>query len=258
MRAIFLNEKIIMLAILLNIVILFLLSFDELSSYFLWFDLTDHLLTVFFLIEMIIKIQSFGWKMYIRSTWNRLDFLVIVLTSPSVVLYFFQIPNLTLLIVFRILRLAKFFRFLKFVPNLDQILKGVTRSLKASVFIFAAFFLYCVIVSLFTCYLFKDFAPQYFGNAFRSFYTIFRLFTLEGWDEIPDMFIRSKVASMPYILISTIYFVVLVISGGIFGLSIVNAIFIDEMISDNNKELEIRITALEHKIDLLLEQLDEG
>ena len=257
MRTIFLNDRVIMLAILLNILVLFLLSFESLCAYFLWFDSIDHLLTVFFFIEMVVKIRSFSWKGYIRHGWNKLDFAIVILTTPSLILYFFQVPNLTLLVIFRILRLAKFFRFLQFVPNLEQILKGVNRSLKASVFVFAAFFLYTVVTSLFTCYLYKEIAPQYFGNAFRSFYTIFRLFTMEGWDEIPDAFINHEGASITFIFFSTLYFVILVISGGIFGLSIVNAIFIDEMVSENNQELEVRISKLEGKIDLLLEELDK-
>jgi voltage-gated sodium channel len=46
-----------------------------------------------------------------------------------------------------------------------------------------------------------------------------------------------------------------VICGGIFGLSIVNAIFVDEMMSDNNRELENRITRLENKIELLIDEI---
>jgi voltage-gated sodium channel len=42
--------------------------------------------------------------------------------------------------------------------------------------------------------------------------------------------------------------------GGIFGLSLVNSIFVDTMISDNNVPLEEKIEELEKKIDRLLEQ----
>lgn len=258
MRNFFLNEQVIMTAIAFNIAILFLLSFEELGAYFTIFDLIDHGLTVFFLLEMLFKVRVLGWKTYIRSGWNQMDFVIVVLTTPSLILYFFEIPNLTLLIVLRLLRLIKFFRFLQFVPNLDQILKGLSRALKASVFVFAAFFLYILVISLFTCYLYKDIAPEYFGNAFRSFYTIFRLFTLEGWNEIPDEMLNYPAHSNTFKFFSTLYFVGMVITGGVFGLSLVNAIFIDEMISDNNDDLENRITDLESKIDFLIDDLQKN
>lgn len=50
-----------------------------------------------------------------------------------------------------------------------------------------------------------------------------------------------------------IYFIFIVLSGGILGLSLVNSIFVDAMISDNNEELEKKIDNLERKIDLLLQ-----
>jgi voltage-gated sodium channel len=43
-----------------------------------------------------------------------------------------------------------------------------------------------------------------------------------------------------------------VTSGGILGLSIVNSIFVDAMVSDNNDELENKIDLLNKKIDKLL------
>jgi voltage-gated sodium channel len=49
-----------------------------------------------------------------------------------------------------------------------------------------------------------------------------------------------------------IYFIFVVLSGGILGLSLVNSIFVDAMVSDNNDELEKKIERLELKIDLLL------
>jgi voltage-gated sodium channel len=53
------------------------------------------------------------------------------------------------------------------------------------------------------------------------------------------------------------YFIFVVISGGIFGLSLVNSIFVDAMVSDNNDELENKIDLLDQKIDKLLTKKEE-
>ncbi len=255
-QRIFLNDGVIMAAIIVNIILLFLLSFNELLHFMPFMEYLDMVLTLFFCAEMFVKIRIMGWRTYIDSGWNRLDFGIVLLTTPSIFLVFFDLPNLTILLILRALRVAKFFRFLKFVPNLEAIMSGVGRALKASVFVLLAFFLYNIIISLFTCYIFKDYAPEYFGNALISYYSIFKMFTLEGWYEIPEQ-MSQNTKSLAFEFFIKSYFIFIVVTGGIFGLSIVNAIFVDEMVSDNNDELEIRITKLENKIDTLIHTLED-
>ena len=52
------------------------------------------------------------------------------------------------------------------------------------------------------------------------------------------------------------YFVLIVLSGGIFGFSIVNAIFVDEMMKDNNDDLEAKVDELNRKMDRILKERD--
>ena len=42
--------------------------------------------------------------------------------------------------------------------------------------------------------------------------------------------------------------------GGVIGLSLINSVFVDAMVSDNNDDLLERIDQLEEKIDRLLKQ----
>jgi voltage-gated sodium channel len=255
MNRLFVSDRVMMCAISLNIVVLFVLSFDDAKHHLASLEYLDSALTAFFFLEMVYKIRWLGWKAYIASGWNRLDFVIVVLTTPSLIFLFFEMPDFSLLLVLRALRVAKFFRFLKFVPNLSNLLDGVGRALRASVFVLIAFFLYNIIISLFTCYLFRDIAPKHFGNALVSCYSIFKMFTLEGWYEIPE--IIAKEVSPQMEIFTKFYFIFIVFTGGVFGLSIVNAIFVDEMVSDNNDELEAKVDALEAKIDVLLEKMEE-
>ncbi len=251
----FINDKVILTAIVLNIVVLFLLSFDDINHQLIFLEYLDDALTLFFLTEMLVKIRISGWKEYIRSNWNRMDFVIVILTMPSIILIFFDLPDFSLLLIFRALRVVKFFRFLKFVPNLEALMNGVGRALKSSVFVLLGFFLYNIVISLFTCYLFKDLAPEHFGNALMSTYSIFKMFTLEGWYEIPELIAKKGTPELEFFI--KFYFIFIVVTGGIFGLSIVNAIFVDEMVSDNNDELERKILNLEGKIDHLIEEIQK-
>ncbi|MCC5915743.1 MAG: hypothetical protein JJU02_00295 [Cryomorphaceae bacterium] len=76
---------------------------------------------------------------------------------------------------------------------------------------------------------------------------------MEGWYEIPDSMIENNTFSPFVEFFIRIYFVTILFVGGIFGLSLVNSIFVDSMISDNNNPLEEKIENLNKKVDELTE-----
>ena len=149
------------------------------------------------------------------------------------------------------LRVFKFFRFIRFVPGIENLIKGIIRALKTSVLVILGFTIYLFIISLFSCYLFKDSSPELFGDPFKALYSTFKLFTVEGWYDIPESIITHT--TMPFIrILINLYFILVMITGGIFGLSLVNSIFVDAMVSDNNDELIEKITELDKKIEKLI------
>ena len=77
------------------------------------------------------------------------------------------------------------------------------------------------------------------------------IFTMEGWYEIPDLISIKTFALLG--VFARIYFVLIVLSGGILGLSLVIAVFVDEMTMDNTQDLEKAVARLETKINQLLE-----
>ena len=95
-------------------------------------------------------------------------------------------------------------------------------------------------------------SPTYFADPIISFYSIFKMFTLEGWYEIPEAIAKAQGPYMAFL--TRFYFIFVVVTGGIFGLSLVNAIFVDEMVSDNNDVIEAKIDRLEAKIDRMMEE----
>jgi voltage-gated sodium channel len=166
-----------------------------------------------------------------------------------------EIISFSFLLVFRVMRVFKSFRFLKFIPGIDHLVKGIRRALKASIVVLIGFIIYIFIIGIFSFYLFKEISPDYFGNPLNSLYSIFKIFTVEGWYEIPEQLTRGLSSTTSFF--TYMYFIFVVISGGIFGLSLVNSIFVDAMVSDNNDELENKIDLLDQKIDKLLTKKEE-
>jgi voltage-gated sodium channel len=78
---------------------------------------------------------------------------------------------------------------------------------------------------------------------------------VEGWYEIPDL-IAGK-TNVVVAFLSKVYFILILLTGGIFGLSLVNSIFVDAMVSDNNEDLEKKVDALTSEISKLRERIEQ-
>lgn len=240
------------MVILLNSVILFLQEGGVQSP---TINVIDALCTIFFIIEMTVKRRRLGFKGYWSSGWNKMDGILVLLSIPSLISYFLptHMLDLSILLILRILRVFRIFRLVHIFPNFSATMKGLGRAMKDSLPIFAGFLILILVVSLFNCALFKDISPKYFGTPWDSVYSTFRLCTVEGWYEIPDALVASM--SPGGVVGVRIYFVLILIFGGIIGLSLVNSIFVDAMVSDNNDSLEAEVKKLNEKIDFLTEQI---
>ncbi|MGK0391342.1 MAG: voltage-gated sodium channel [Maribacter sp.] len=257
----FMSNKFILSAIVLNSVIITWMAFPifrehgvtpyplhslimNIDQFFIWF----------FLIELLVKLKKLGINDYFKSNWNKFDFFLVMVSVPSVLLHiapdaFYFIPQTSLILVFRMFRLLRMFRFLKFIPNMEHILKGIGRAAKASVFVFVALIFLNFMFGLFTCHMFCDAAPEKFGDPLIAMYSIFQMFTIEGWYEMPQA-LEGKLSSSFAEGMAKVYFIMIVLIGGVMGMSLVNAIFVDEMTMDNNDDLE-------DKVDRLQEQIEE-
>ena len=206
---------------------------------------------------MIIKIVDKGFSKYYADKWNRFDFILVLISIPSLAVIFYNDSalQLNIFLTLRVFRVFKFFRLIRFFPNATSLISSIKRAIKASYIIILGFFLLVFIVSLVTCSLYKNIAPEYFGNPLDSFYSVFRIFSVEGWYEIPDL-IASRTSNIVG-LFSKLYFIILLLCGGILGLSLVNSIFVDAMVSDNNDELQNEVKQMSDKIENLTKSIEE-
>ncbi|MCB0643351.1 MAG: ion transporter, partial [Phaeodactylibacter sp.] len=231
LKRFFLSERNMMVAIGINAFLIFLIYFPQLEKY-RWLVLLDHFFVLLFVLEAIVKLSVLKPKGYFEDNWNRFDLTVVLLSLPSVAEAFYPFPNTSVLLILRLFRLVRLVRFIRFVPHLGSILKGLLRALKSSVFVLIALFFLNFLLALLTCHFYRDIAPEYFGDPLLSAYSVFQLFTIEGWNEIPATIARNTDNTL-LIGVSRFYFVLVVLIGGVFGMSLANAIFVDEMTMDN-------------------------
>ena len=250
-----------MIAIMLNALVIYLLYFPQLEAeyptFYSFLEWVDIFFILLFVAEAVVKINVMKPKQYLADKWNVFDFSIVLASLPSL-LHFMPgmgALNTSFIKILRLLRLVRLIKFIRFVPNIKTIVEGLGRALKASIFVIIALIFINFLFSLFTCHFYGHLLPDYFGDPLISSYYIFQLFTLEGWNEIPSaVALAANENDLPYATViaglTRFYFIFLVLVGGIFGMSLANAIFVDEMMSDNNRDLE-------NKIDHLQEQIAE-
>ena len=254
LKRLFLSERAMLFAIIINAVVIFALYFPEFRNNE-WLLAIDHAFILFFLTEVIVKLIVLKPKDYFSANWNKFDFVIVMGSLPVFLEGLFPIPEATgLLILLRLFRLVRLVRFLKFIPNIEQVMSGLGRAIKASVFVLVVLVFLNFMIAILTCHFYADIAPEYFGNPLVSIYSIFQLFTLEGWNEIPATIVGNTDNAVT-IGMTRFYFAFVVLLGGIFGMSLANAVFIDEMMMDNNQELEDKVDELTAEIRALREEL---
>lgn len=244
------SESIVVSVILLNGLALFFLASVEHESQEagVWFAI-DYGCIVFFVVEAMIKVRLDGWRRYIASGWNRLDFVVVLVSIPLLLTPVFDYQQLGGFTVLRLLRLFRLFRLMRFIPDRDKLAAGIVRSLRASIGVFLGVVLINVILAMGATFLFGEYAPEYFSNPLEACYSMFQIFTLEGWYEVPALI--AERASEGWAVFARFYFVGAVFGGGIIGLSLANAVFVDQMVMDNNDAVESQLTDLTQEIRAL-------
>lgn len=227
------------------------LDMDSQTHY--WIEWVDAVIVILFIVEAIVKIQFYGKKKYFAHGWNRFDFFIVVISLPSLLILILglDISSMGFLPMFRAFRIFRSFRLFRFIKGVDQLLLGISRALKTSIIVLLGFIIYIFVVAVMSYNFFHEVSSLHFGNTAISLYSTFKTFSIEGWFEIPEEIVVGQSPIFTFLTYS--YFVFVVITGGMLGLSLVNSIFVDAMVADNNDELIQKVESLEAKINLLLE-----
>lgn len=224
----FLNNRNIAICILLNTVVIFLLSFHRFQHVLLPLDVA---FTIFFIIEMIVKIKCLG-KSFFKDKECVFDLLIVVVSSIPL----FGLFSLDWIQVMRLTRIFKSLRLFELIPNYKKLLINFRLVIRSCIGILVGLSILIFLLSIILSSLYGSIVPEYFGNPLESIYSVFRLFSIEGWYAIAE---HSSYV-MGYLSKFFLSGIVLV-----FGMGFVSSMFIDEVTSDNNDEVLQRLSKLE-------------
>src|SRR5699024_2632025 len=169
----------------------------------------------------------------------------------AIMLFHLNTADWSFLLALRVFRVFKVFRVFTFIPGINNLINSIKRGVKASVLILISFVIFLFAVSILSNNLFHE--AEVYNNPATSLYTTVQLISIEGWYEIPEA-IQEDLPEMN-VFFMRLYFVVVLIVGGIFGLSFVNAVLVDSMTMDNTDNLEDKVDQLSEEIRELKKML---
>lgn len=185
---------------------------------------------------MIIKIKYFG-KTFFKDKECVFDLSIVVISTIPL----FGLFSLDWIQVMRLTRIFKSLRLFELIPNYKKLLINFRLVIRSCIGILVGL---SILIFLLFCLLYMEVLFQSILEIpLKVFIQFFRLFSIEGWYDIPNAIAEHSSYIMGYL--SKFFLSGIVLVFGIFGMGFVSSMFIDEVTSDNNDEVLQRLSKLE-------------
>ncbi|MCG8014683.1 MAG: ion transporter [Candidatus Thiodiazotropha sp. 'RUGA'] len=140
--------------------------------------LLDIGITIFFLVEIIIRmIAEQSLKRFFSKAWNVFDFLIV---TASLI----PVDDSEAALLGRLLRVFRVLRLVSIIPELRVLLNAFVTAIPrmgyVSLLMFIIFYIYAAIGSMF----FHQINPELWGNITIAMLTLFRIATFEDWTDV--------------------------------------------------------------------------
>lgn len=142
------------------------------------FKVLDYTVTVFFLVEILIRIfAEHSLRRFFSKGWNVFDFVIV---AASLI----PIEGSEMALLGRLLRIFRVLRLVSMIPELqvlvNALLQAIPRMGYVSLLMFIIFYIYGAAGSIF----FAEINPTLWGNISISMLTLFRVATFEDWTDV--------------------------------------------------------------------------
>ena len=151
-------DKFILFIIILSTVRLILDTFLSGYIFAVVFDICDTFFNIIFLFEAVIKIIALGFAFdegsYLRDNWNKMDAIIVLCSffefHNSAQKYFFKNNSYTSLEFFRIMRLLRTLRPLRFISHNDNLKLIITSLFDSALPILNTLFILIIVLIMFS------------------------------------------------------------------------------------------------------------
>ncbi len=216
-------EGIVISIIIISAIMVGFRTYDEVfpAEVFQIFSVLDYAVTIFFLIEIIIRVYSYEKaRDFFKENWNIFDFTIVALSL-------IPIASLDGVIIGRLLRVFRLLRLISFIPQfrilIESLITAIPRVGYVLLFIFIETYIFAAIGSI----LYSGIDPEHWGNIGVAMLTLFQTATLEGWPDLLD----KAYSSRPF---AWIFFLSFIILNSFIFLNMIVGVIIDVMIRQND------------------------
>ena len=171
-----------------------------------WTVIIDQIFVWIFLIEVLLKLYVYSFRFF-KDGWNVFDFIIVSISL---------VPGNSAVSCFRAIRTLRIFRTARLfgrIKNLRLIVGAMLRSLPKLGWLFSILAIFFYIFAVLSTSLFSKIAPEQFGSLWSSFYSLFSIMTMEGWQDTIDA-VNSPYARwvfIPFMLLASYIFLNLVV-----------------------------------------------
>ena len=164
--------------IILNAVTLGISTYELNSILKNTIQILDYGITVFFVIEILIRFISEPKKLnFFKNGWNIFDTIIVLISL-------IPIPNNSSFLLLRLLRVFRVLRLISVIPELKKIIEALINSIKkvfyVSLLLFIILYIYATIGSI----LFGEVIPYRWSDVGVSLITLFQVLTLSSWETV--------------------------------------------------------------------------
>jgi voltage-gated sodium channel len=201
-------------------------------------NLIDQMIIYIFLVEIILKLLSYGKKPwdYFGDPWNVFDFIIVAVCF---------IPNIDthFVIVLRLARILRVFRVISIFPKLQLLVNALLKSIPSMGYVVVLLFLVFYIYAVTGSFLFSKTDPVHFGSLHTSMITLFKVLTLEGWTDIMNIQLygtadpAAEYTMKPVSYASVAYFVSFILIGAMIIMNLFIGVIMNSM-QESHSELQ--------------------
>lgn len=223
-------ERFIISIILINWITMWLeTSKNIMQNYWDLIYFFDKIVIAIFTIEALLKILTYKFS-YFKNWWNLFDFSIVVISL---------IPASWPFQILRILRVFRLLRLITIVPSMRKIVSALLWVIPGILSVWWLLLIIYYVFAIMVTQLYWETFPQWFGDLWNSFYTLFQIMTLESWSM---WIVRPVIEIHPY---AWIVFVTFVLIATFVMINLVVAIVVDAMNKINSKEEKDIIESIE-------------
>ncbi|KPQ21678.1 MULTISPECIES: ion transporter [unclassified Halomonas] len=210
----------------------------------------DFAITIFFLIELLIRLAAEGSLVrFFKRGWNVFDFVIV---TASLI----PMDDSEMVLLARLLRIFRVLRLVSMIPELQMLLSALVKSIPRMGYVVLLMFIIFYIYAAVGSFLFAEVDDFLWGNISISMLTLFRIATFEDWTDV--LYETQEVYAW-----SWIYYLTFIFLTAFIFLNMMIGIVLDVMQKEsaaldllNNEEEIDEIHILRNEVSEMRQQLD--